>query len=477
MFMQQRRQEIINILLQDQKWHRLEEIADQVHCAVKTVRRDLYYLKDQLPSDWRIQVIKGKGVKLYKPPHSSQTSIYSFFKREDMQFRILAQLLQGDIHTVAQLADTLYVQISTLSPVLRSIQKYLRYFDLELLKKPLRIVGKEAHIVYMFYELYFTTYGWEEWPFPEEIGVFSYISQIEKQLDIQFYPSYKQRFAYLLAVAIRRKKQGYQMKILSIHEALIMETSFYSKIKTLPSTLCGISLTKADQVLITIAVNCCMFVHSNRNQFKQEILQQFYTGESIVYQYAQDLVERLELVFDTTFCQDEEFLFCLLQYIRKISYRYQFIPTITSPTLEWHEQIKQKHATTFQKVCSVYTLWVKEHPFIFRANEEDILAITLQLEATFQLSQKYRKKVLLYLGDSILWSRYIQGVLYHEFGNNLFIVPEEVLDIYKCELQKLDIDGIISTIPLEKIQLPIFQISVVPTRRELDDIQIFLSTE
>ncbi|MGR5970117.1 helix-turn-helix domain-containing protein [Bacillus paranthracis] len=172
MFMQQRRQEIINILLQDQKWHRLEEIADQVHCAVKTVRRDLYYLKDQLPSDWRIQVIKGKGVKLYKPPHSSQTSIYSFFKREDMQFRILAQLLQGDIHTVAQLADTLYVQISTLSPVLRSIQKYLRYFDLELLKKPLRIVGKEAHIVYMFYELYFTTYGWEEWPFPEEIGVF-----------------------------------------------------------------------------------------------------------------------------------------------------------------------------------------------------------------------------------------------------------------------------------------------------------------
>ncbi|MGR5979038.1 hypothetical protein ACT7DJ_15390 [Bacillus cereus] len=153
------------------------------------------------------------------------------------------------------------------------------------------------------------------------------------------------------------------MKILSIHEALIMETSFYSKIKTLPSTLCGISLTKADQVLITIAVNCCMFVHSNRNQFKQEILQQFYTGESIVYQYAQDLVERLELVFDTTFCQDEEFLFCLLQYIRKISYRYQFIPTITSPTLEWHEQVKQKTCYNFSK--SLFCLYImgKGAPF------------------------------------------------------------------------------------------------------------------
>ncbi|MGR5864733.1 helix-turn-helix domain-containing protein [Bacillus cereus] len=42
---QQRQQELINMLLQDQKWHTLEEIAEQIQCAVKTVRRDLHYLK------------------------------------------------------------------------------------------------------------------------------------------------------------------------------------------------------------------------------------------------------------------------------------------------------------------------------------------------------------------------------------------------------------------------------------------------
>ena len=475
MFTHQRQQEIINILLQDQRWHTLEEIAERAHCAVKTVRRDLHYLKEQLPVDWRIHVIKGKGVKLYKPSHSSQTSMYSFFKREDMRFLVLNQLFQGRIHTITQLADSLYVQVSTLSPVLFSIQNYLRYFDLELHKKPLRIVGIEAHIVYMFYELYFTTYGWDKWPFPEETEVFSYITQIEHELGIQFYPSYTQRLAYLLAVSIQRKKQGYEIKILPIHEALIMETPFYQKIKNLPQTLCGVRLTKADQILITIAVNCCMFVHSNRSQYKHEILQHFYKGTSTVYQYAQDLIEKLEKKFEMPFRHDEEFLFCLLQYIRQISYRNQFIPTLTSPSSEWHEQIKQKHETTFQKVRSIYTEWVKEHPFLHRANEEDILAITLQLEATFQLSQSYRKKVLLYLGDCVLWKRYIQGVLYHEFGNTLSIIPEEVLNIHTCDFQRLDIDGIISTIPLEKMKLPILQISVVPTRRELDDIQIFLN--
>ncbi|WP_144497370.1 BglG family transcription antiterminator [Bacillus toyonensis] len=474
MLIHQRQQEIINILLQDQKWHTLEEIAERAQCAVKTVRRDLKYLKDQLPSDWRIQVIKGKGIKLYKPPHSSQTSIYSFFKQEDMQFRVLDQLFRGNVRTVNELAYTLYVQVSTLSPVLRGVQQYLNHFDLQLKKNPLRIVGKEAYIVHMFYELYFTTYAPGDWPFSDEVDIFSYITQIEKHLDIQFYPSYKQRFAYWLAVFIQRKKQGYPMKIQPIHKAIVIETLFYQKIKVTSSMLCGMALSEIDWVLITIAVNCCLFVYANRNQYKKELVQHFHNGTPMVYQYAQDLVERLETAFQMPFHEDEDFLFCLLQYVRQISYRYQFIPTITSPTSEWHAQVKVKHPITFQKVRHVYTTWIQQYPFLPRANEEDILVITLQLEAIFQLSQIYRKKVLLYLGDSILWKRYIQGVLYNEFGNTLLIVPEEVIDIRACEIKKMSVDCIIATVPLEKMEVPVIQISVIPTRRELDDIKNFL---
>ncbi|MED2776882.1 helix-turn-helix domain-containing protein [Bacillus thuringiensis] len=476
MFTHQRQQAIINMLLQDFRWNTLEELAQQAQCSVKTVRRDLHYLKDQIPSDWYIQLLKGKGVRLYKPPYSSQNSINSFFRREDIRFRVLDQLLRTNIRTMTQLADTLYIQVSTLSHVLPSVQKCLHYFNLELHKRPLRIVGIEAHIVYMFYEVYFAIYGGEEWPFPDETGVFSYISQIETELDIQFYPSYTQRLAYLMAIAIQRKKQGYEMKILPIHEALIIETPFYLKIKNLPEILCDVSLTTADQIFITIAVNCCMFIPANRNQYKQEMLQYFSEGASIVYQYTQDLVAQLEYEFELPFRQDEEFLFCLLQYIRQVSYRNQFIPTLTSPSPKWHEQIKQKHVKTFQRVSTIYTVWAQEHPFLSPAREEDILAITLQLEANFQLAQNHRKKVLLYLRDYILWKRYIQGVLYQEFGHRLSIVPEEVLDIHTCDIQKLDIEGIISTVPLEKMQIPIFSISVIPTRRELEDIQEFLRT-
>lgn len=474
MFTHQRKQEIINILIQDQKWHTLEELAEYAQCAVKTVRRDLHYLKEHLPSDWRIKLIKGKGVALDKPSHSSYMSILPSFKRENIQFRLLHQLFQGQVNTIAELATLLNVPVSIVSSGLYNMQKYLHYFHLELGKKPLCIVGEEGHIIYMFYELYFTTYGLTEWPFPEEREVFSYISKIERKLSIQFYPSYTQRLAYLLAIVIQRKKQGYEIEILSVYEEFITETPFYHKIKKLPSSLCGVSLTKADQISITIAVNCSQFIYADQNQYKEEVLQHFDERVSTIYQYVSDLVEQLEKEFDMSFRHDEEFLFCLLQYIRQISYRYQFLPTLTSPSAEWHNQVKQKHAITFQKVHSAYTTWVRNYPFLFHATEEDMLAVTMQLEASFQLLQTYHKKVLLYLADPMLWKRYIQSILHHEFGNKLFIIPEEVLDIHKYDLQQLDIDGIISTIPVENMNIPILQISVIPTRRELDDIQAFL---
>ncbi|OOR66814.1 hypothetical protein BLX06_35320, partial [Bacillus cereus] len=140
MFIHNRQQELITLLLQDKEWRTLEEISSHLNCSVKTVRRDLIYLQDYLPLEWKIQIEKGKGVLLYKPPHSSSTDIYLFFKQNDLTFQILDYLLQGKIHTVANLAEVLYMQVSSLSIHLQNVEKYLNQFELQLHKKPLRIV-------------------------------------------------------------------------------------------------------------------------------------------------------------------------------------------------------------------------------------------------------------------------------------------------------------------------------------------------
>lgn len=474
MLIHHRQQELITLLLQSPNWYKLEEIARHVKCSEKTVRRDLIYLKDFLPSEWKIQIIKGKGVKLNKPPHCSSAKMYSFFKKNNIIFQILNQILEGDVRTVSELANTLYMPAASLSLSLQKVQEYLTPFKLRLQKKPLRIMGIEPHIVYMFYELYFTTYNWEEWPFENKADIFRYISKIEKALNIQFYPIYKQRMAFLLAISLKRKKQGHPMIILPVYAELVIETPFYRKIKEIPSVICDMLLTEMDQILVTVAINCFNFIHLDNNNYKHEILQDFYQEKSIIPQCTKKLIQKLERAFGILFSQDEEFIFNLLKYIKQITYRYQFIPEVTLPISDEHVKVKEKHTETFKKVSKIYTEWIQQHPFIPYVYEEDIIVITLQIEATIQLKQLVRKKALLYVGDSVLWKRYIQGVLYKEFGHKLIVSSEEVLNIYTVDFCKTDTEFILTTVPLSEMPLPVIQISVLPTKRELKDIKAFL---
>ncbi|TCP62728.1 hypothetical protein [Baia soyae] len=67
--------------------------------------------------------------------------------------------------------------------------------------------------------------------------------------------------------------------------------------------------------------------------------------------------------------------------------------------------------------------------------------------------------------------------LYSEFGNTLSIVPEEVVDIQTCDIQKLGVDCIVTTVPLVNMEIPVIQISVIPTRRELDNVKELLDKQ
>ncbi|OLR27701.1 BglG family transcription antiterminator [Bacillus cereus] len=477
MFIHNRQQELITLLLQDKEWRTLEEISNYLNCSVKTVRRDLIYLKDYLPSEWKIQIEKGKGVLLYKPPHSSSTDIYLFFKQNDLTFQILDYLLQGKIHTVANLAEELYMQVSSVSIHLQNVEKYLNQFELQLHKKPLRIVGNEIHIIYMFYELYYTTYKLEDYPLHHKNEIIQFILNLEIKLNIQFYPTYKQKLVYLLAITLQRKKQGYKINISSNHITHIIDSPFYNKIKTISHTLCGIKLTEIDQVFITAAINCCLFSYSNIKTNSKYTLQYFYNKNIDHYQHIHNLISTLEYEFKIKLKHDQEFVFQLLQYIRQISYKYQFITINVFQTSKFHKKIKNNHYKTFCKVKKIYTKWIQQYTLIPYAHETDIIAMTLQLEAMLQLTKLSPKKALLYLGDSILWKRYIQGILHHSFGNTLSIIQEEILDIQTLDFQKLNVDFIITTIPFEEIKIPVIQISPVPTKRELNDIRTFLYNE
>ncbi|TKH18978.1 HTH domain-containing protein [Bacillus wiedmannii] len=471
-----RQKKLIHILIQDNRWYTLSELAYTLECVNTTIRRDLDYLKEFLPLNWDIESAKGKGIRLLKPIEDGIDEFEAMFEQHNMVFQILDQIFHQSVSTIKDLTNNLFIPSSSLYKYLEEVQNYLSYFDLKLDKNPLRIQGTESHIIFMFTELYLKTYPSRIWPFlnfsQEEI--LNYIKEIENELQITFYPIDTRKISYFLVVLLYRKQQGHQIFIHPTHAAVVPETDFYQKISSLSVSFQGEKLKKIDKIIITIIINCSKYLYKDMKQYRENIILNFQKGEQVVFKYAKAFIYMLEESCKLNLLQNEEFIFQIIQHLKRTIYKYDLIPNIEPPLENEMATVKQKHFQTFQQVKHVYWNWVKKYHIASFVWERDIIIITLQIEALRLKDQSPSKTVLLYTEDDFTWRHYIQAILYHRFGTNLQVKSIPMFCIKTFDFTQTHADMIITTTALPKLHIPTIRISKVPTQRELEDIEMLL---
>lgn len=471
-----RQQKLLHILIQDSDWYTLSDLAYQLGCANKTIRRDVAYLKTYLPPNWKIESVKGRGIRLRKPVEDGIKELNLIFEQYDMTFQILNQLFYESATTMKQLASNLYIQTASLYKYLKRVQIYLSHFSLKIIKQPLRIQGDESHIVFLFSELYIKVYNGDTWPFshfPQE-EILNYIAQIENVLQIKLSPVDKQKVSYSLAILLHRKQRGYELLISSEHESFIVNTMFYQKISTLSDTICHMKLQTYDKIFITIVINCSNYMYNDVENHKQFILHDFKTNDHVVYKYVKELIISLENTCDISLIQNEQFIFHMIQHLKQTIYKYRLVPNIEPPPENTIHVIKHTYTQTFQQVKRVYLTWIQKYNIASFVWEEDVIVVTLFIESIKLLSQSPVKRALLYTEDHFTWSPYICGILYHTFGSSLQVESLPSQQIETLDMGKLHADLIITTVPFPKIDVPTIRISKIPTKRELKDIEVLL---
>ncbi|PHG59743.1 BglG family transcription antiterminator [Bacillus toyonensis] len=474
-----RQAHLIQILIQDKQWHTLIELSVKLKCSIKTVRRDLLFLKGLLPIDWNLIISKGKGVYIEKPLKEDYNSL--LFCINQFKFEPLIQILQHlfiqDIQKVQDIAEKLYIQNSAVYQHLNKVEKYLQKFDLQLEKKPLRIEGNEIHIIFMFYDLFFNVYDPYKWPFEyaSKDILLEYITDIEKKIKIQLYPIYKRKFIYFLAVLLHRKKQGYTFSLSPIFVKRIQETSFYKKIAVIADSIEGQDLQIEDFIIITIIINCSEYIYVDEAFCKKEMLQDFHQEKSLAYKYAKEFIYMLERSFKISLINDSEFTFLLLQHLKKTVYRYQIFSNIQPPASLDINIIKKKYPNTFQSVSQVYHEWVQNYNISLKVWEADIAIVTIQLEGTGMLMQNEYTNVGLYTDGNMIWNRYIQGILRMKFGNKLEFFSPEMKTLINSTDNNLNFSFLITTYPIDNVDIPIIKISLPPTERDLEEIENLVS--
>ncbi|PEF34285.1 helix-turn-helix domain containing protein [Bacillus wiedmannii] len=471
-----RQKQLLSILIKDKKWHTFFNIAQKLNCSTKTIQRDVLIIKELLPLKWNLKTSKGKGIILYKPADCSCAELNYLFIRNDLTFKIIDMLFWENEVSISFLCDKLYISHSYVYPHLKKVECYLDQFKLSLKRKPVKIYGNMVHIIFMYQNFYIHSYGDHEWPFHSysKKEVHFYIDAIEEKLGIKLYPLDYRKLAYLIPILLEGKKRN---KLISLENTLLnrtIDTPFYLKIWNLNETNFNCFFNREEIILILICINCSKYTHQNLLTYKIDVLQHFKSEDIRILKNIKKLILTLENTFECDFMNNQEFIFCVIQYFKQRLSKHYFLPHINFPEDETIRHIKNMHYKTFCKVQNIYKEWVEKYSINTLVSDEEISTLTLYVEGASMLEHVLEVKVLLLIEDTKKWELYIKGILISQFGSIFNFVDADIKNVHQYDYSQLNVDLILTTFTSVQARIPIIRISTCLTHRDLHEIKDFI---
>ena len=151
----ERTNQILYILLQNNKKSTIKKLASQLNISKRTIRKDLKELQNYLAEENIELIIKpSAGVWLEIDDQSINTlknKVLNIFKEnkqlgpEQRQYNILKKIVEKNTYTVNELAENLCVSNATIYKDITKVKKSLDKYNLQLIKEnhKLKIEGKE----------------------------------------------------------------------------------------------------------------------------------------------------------------------------------------------------------------------------------------------------------------------------------------------------------------------------------------------
>ncbi|PEF68726.1 helix-turn-helix domain-containing protein [Bacillus cereus] len=149
-----RKQQIITYLIQKINWVTTQEIAQQLTCSEKTIRKDIQQLSYILPAGWKIETQKGKGIQLCKTDGASSQEVFSMLAQSTLQFQMLEHLFFYKTPSIINLSEVLFVQPTMIMQQMKYIQQTVTSYGLKLTSRPIQLTGHEWQIR-MYYVQFF----------------------------------------------------------------------------------------------------------------------------------------------------------------------------------------------------------------------------------------------------------------------------------------------------------------------------------
>jgi activator of the mannose operon (transcriptional antiterminator) len=495
-----RHKKLLKMLLTTNDYVSVPSLAKELRCSEKTVRNDLKALDEWLKKYPLVTIERKpsvgvllKGDDIYKKQvlrdllNDSEEEL----SQDSRKLQLMKWLLTTDkMLTMQQMAEQFYVSKSTISDDLEEIDEWLSNFGLKLIRKPhlgLKIEGEEkawraalSRLIELLVDR--SHYIWNENQLkmiedvlqPYELALIEKeIRQTEKYLDFPLTDQAVVSLTVHIAIAVKRIKKGHGIRMDDSQLKELQTKKEYRLAEQLARRIEAwlvIKIPKEEIGYITLHLLGAR-VRYDQIQVKEGIGQFLSKVDQEALEIAKWLIEKTAKHTDDRLLEDEELLLGLTIHLHSALNRLRNGLSVTNPMLK---EIKQMYRYAFEIVFSFID--EIENKIHLTIPEDEIAYIVLHIQAALERlqNQKHkRKRIVIVCSTGSGTSRLIEAKLSAAFPDLDIAGVASISRLNEVIVEKKP-DVLISTVPLEKTNIPSITVSPLLPRHELEMLKEFL---
>lgn len=467
--------QLIKVLESKESWVNTSYLAEQINCTEKTIRKYLEQLREFLPANWEILSKKGTGIRLNKPKDATIQTIESKILQSTTIYKIISLLITEKNTSVSELAHSLYFNNTIVIQALNEVSNILKKYNLTLQKIPLKVTGSELQIRFCLNKYYQEFYGIVDFPctFIEFFKIKSFIVALEKNLMTKLSTLEKRDFIFYVAIMINRIRQNNHFQLPSSFQ--VPNTHFvYKAVENSTSTLEEeflLTLSKDEKYYLFYSL---LFIDiDKKNEMRNELINDYSFYESEEFDTLTKLLTSFEKDFGLEIEKNTDILSLFVSYYKRVLLRNEM--KLIKPHSRLTRSIEKQYNDLFYRVKRTIKKWeVENNQHLF--SDYDICELILNFKTLIDKKEKKYKKALLLLGEGRTYEHFIKSELMKKFQNQLKIIEPNNFQFNEAEVNKLNVDFIITNIISSKqISIPVIQISTIPHERDLQAIRFELN--
>lgn len=473
-----RRLQIVEILSEEDKWFKLDDLAINLNCTEKTIRSDIQYLNSIFPLGWSIETVKGKGIYVHKPTNSSIEDIQTIFINEAFSYKVIVFILFNNISVLSDLSKEMYVQYNTIYKILDRVEVILSTYNLNLSRNPLQINGKEKYkkilLNTVMLDLYFQK---NEWPFKEYSynHLYELVSKTTEKYELILNPSVTKKYLICIGVILNRLNFDTVLDFDSTVLEKVKNTIFYP----IATDICNnienefnVIIPYDDRIFLTIYFSNLTTENLDDLEVK-DIHKLLMNKANKFYEELFELILQLEKYTRINLFENKEFIYSAYKQFKANSL-LKFIPLLIHPYSPLADYTKSNFPILFKNTQLALKNWTDKNSYP-EVTDNIVARVTITIQAGINLTS-LDKRVLLLNSESEAIRFYNFSKLKKEFGNKITFVEMGKRGYSQNSLEEAKIDFIISDYKLEDIEnIPLIKISSKLTQRDIKVISKYLS--